>query len=191
MNLEAVAWQKPSPPLIPMKTIVQFLLGVVVLIATIRMFYQFATGTDPESVAKAQKERERQIQEHEEYQREDVRRSFAMKESPVLWNTITELRSQIRSQNEKLGKLKKTFTDLDMNADADDDYRLLVSERDEMVDKLQRVENELNKAYLASVKYEVMQSKAEKHEFERKAAEDGLSEAVQSRVKYETLRKEK
>lgn len=123
--------------------------------------------------------------------KEDARRSFALRESPVLWRAIESLKADIDEQNLKLAKLETTFADLGMDKDADSDYIAMVGERDEMVKKLRLVEDELDQAYLASVKYEVTRGKAQKCEFECKAENDGISEASLSRRKYEDLRREK
>lgn len=172
-----------------------FVLGLIVLYAFGRVIYDQATGNDAASVARREKEaadvRAKAEAERVAFEREDGRRSFALKESPVLWTTIEDLKAKIEAQNGKLKKLKKTFEDLSMNPQEDKDYVALIHERDQMVKRLCEVDRELDQAYLESVKYEVTRGKAEKEEFERKATDDGCREAMQSRSKYEELRKEK
>jgi len=177
------------------KNFICFVIGLIMLYALGQVVYDKITGNDRESVQRREQESseqaEREAVERAEFEKEDARRSFALKESPVLWKTIEDLKTNIIEQNGKLARLEKTFKDLGMDKDADADYIAIVGERDEMVKKLLLVEDELDQAYLASVKYEVTRGKAQKSEFERKAEVDGISEASQSRRKYEDLRREK
>ena len=177
------------------KDFIYYIIGLIVLYAFGSVVYDRITGNDPESVARRERLAAEQTQEDErskkEFEKEDARRAFALKESPVLWKTIEDLKSRIQEQNGKLDKLKRTFDDLGMNANEDNDYISLVRERDAMVKRLMEVNAELDQAYLAAVKYDVTRGKAEKADFERKAAEDGVAEAAQSRAKYNELRKSK
>ncbi|MDO5317695.1 MAG: hypothetical protein Q4G65_03625 [bacterium] len=177
------------------KDFLYIVIGLIVLYAFGKVVYEEVTGTDAESVAKreaiaARKEIE-DADARRAFEKEEARRAFALKESPVLWKTIEDLKARIREQNGKLNKLKRTFDDLGMSANEDNDYISLVRERDEMVGRLAEVNRELDRAYLAAVKYEVTRGKAEKVDFERKAREDDVSEAAQSRAKYDELRKSK
>ena len=177
------------------KDFLYIVIGLIVLYAFGKVVYEEMTGTDAESVAKretiaARKEIE-DADARRVFEKEEARRAFALMESPVLWKTIEDLKSRIQEQNGKLSKLKRTFDDLGMNANEDNDYIYLVRERDAMVKRLMEVNTELDQAYLAAIKYEVTRGKAEKEDFERKAAEDGVAEAAQSRAKYNELRKSK
>ena len=169
----------------------KYLLMVIVLVAVSKAMFDVFTGRDPQSVA----EREKEIKENEIVQEanriEEARRTFALKESPFLWNSIQELRAAIKVQNAQLERLRKTFNDLKMNAEQDADYIALVKERDGMVRKLVAVEAELDKAYIASVKYETARSSQERHKFDAKANEDGMDEAKQARLRFDELRKVK
>ena len=177
------------------KDFIYYIIGLIVLYAFGSVVYDRITGKDPESIARrerlAAEQTQRAAQAKGEFAREDARRSFALKESPVLWTTIEDLKAKIVEQNGKLARLKKAFDDLGISAERDGDYNLLMKDRDEMVKKLQAVESELDRAFLASVKYEVTRGKRERAEFDRSAREDGLWEASDSRRKFESLRKEK
>ena len=177
------------------KDFVYFVIGLIVLYAFSKVVYEEVMGSAVERAAEREKVAERQAKESEVAQRgfekEEARRAFALKESPVLWKTIEDLKARIQEQNGKLNKLKRTFDDLEMNANEDNDYIGLVRERDAMIKRLMEVNAELDQAYLAAVKYEVTRGKAEKADFERKASEDGVAEAAQSRAKYNELRKSK
>ena len=177
------------------KDFIYYIIGLIVLYAFGSVVYDRITGNDQERVARREHLAVEQAQVDEqakkEFEKEEARRAFALKESPVLWKTIEDLKSRIQEQNGKLNKLKRTFDDLGMAADEDSDYLALVRERDAMVGRLAEVNRELDQAYLAAVKYEVTRGKAEKVDFERKALEDGVSEAAQSRAKYDELRKSK
>ena len=177
------------------KDFICFVFGLILLFAFGRAVYQVLTGNDTASVAKREKAAKEQAEleaaEKAVFEKDEARRSFALRESPVLWNAIEDLKASIVEQNGKIAKLEKTFADLGMDKNADEDYRALVVERDGMIKRLRAVEDELDQAYLASVKYEVSRGMAQKNEFERKASEDGVSEALQSRQKYDNLRKNK
>lgn len=177
------------------KDFIYFVIGLIVLYAFGQAAYQQMTGTDPKSVvertAKRNQEAAQAAEERRVFEKEDARRSFALRESPVLWQTIEDLKSRIVDQNGRLAKLKKTFDDLGMAAASDKDYQQMVEERDAMVKRLRQVEDELDRAYLESVKYEVTQGRRAKVEFDRHAREDGLAEAEISRQKYESMRKNK
>ena len=177
------------------KDFLYIVIGLIVLYAFGKAVYEEMTGTDADSVAKreaiaARKEIE-DTDARRAFEKEETRWTFALKESPVLWKTIEDLKAQIQEQNGKLKKLKRAFDDFGMNANADNDYICLVRERDAMVKRLMEVNTELDQAYLAAIKYEVTRGKAEKADFERRAAVDGVAEAAQSRAKYNELRKSK
>ncbi|MEG1553210.1 MAG: hypothetical protein RR133_05505 [Kiritimatiellia bacterium] len=173
------------------KDFIYFVIGLIVLYSFCQVIYDQITGKDPESIARMEEEVAKNAEAQKVFEKEDARRTFALKESPVLWKTISELKAAIIAQNSKLEKLKKTFDDLGLNAETDADYLEIKGGRDKMILRLCDVEEELDKAYLSAVKYEVAQGKAEKVEFERKASDDGLSEASQSRAKYDAMRKAK
>ena len=177
------------------KDLIYYTIGLIVLYAFGSVVYDRISGNDPESVAQRERVAAGRAQQMEktrrEFEKEEARRAFALRESPVLWKTIEDLKSRIQEQNGKLNKLKQTFDDLGMNANEDNDYICLIRERDAMVKRLMEVNVELDQAYLAAVKYEVTRGKAEKADFERRAAEDGVAEAAQSRAKYNELRKSK
>lgn len=177
------------------KDFTYYIIGLIVLYAFGSVVYDRITGNDPESVARreriAAEQAQQAAQAKKNFEREDARRTFALKESPVLWKTIEELKAKIVEQNGKLAKLKRTFDDLDMCAERDDDYNLLIKDRDKMVKQLQSVESELDHAFLASVKYEVTRGKQERAEFDCSVRDDGLSEASGARQKFEKLREEK
>lgn len=174
---------------------IYYITGLIVLYAFGSVVYDRITGNDPESVARREhlvaEQAQQAAQAKIEFEREDARRTFALKESPVLWKTIEDLKARIVEQDGKLAKLKKTFDDLGMSAERDDDYNLLMKDRDEMMKQLQDVEVELDRAFLASVKYEVTRGKRERAEFNRSVRDDGLLEAFGTRQKFESLRNEK
>ena len=169
----------------------KYLLMAIVLIAAGKALFDVATGRDPESIAKREATEKEDAANQAVDRIEEARRSFALKESPLLWKSIQELRSSIKAQNVQLERLKKTFADLKMVAEQDPDYIALIKERDDMVRKLIAVEAELDKAFLASVKYEATRSSHERNRFETLANEDGMSEAQQAHQRFDAMRKVK
>ena len=169
----------------------KYLLMALVLVAVGKTLFDLATGRDPESIAKREANEKQDAANQEAARIEEARRSFAMKESPLLWKSIQELRSAITAQNVHLERLNKTFADLKMDASQDTDYLALIKERDDMIRKLISVESELDKAFLASVKYEATRSSEEKNIFETLANEDGINEAQQTNQRFEEMRRNK
>ena len=167
----------------------KYLLMVLVLIGVGKALFDVAVGRDPESVAKRKAAEKESIAKQEIDRIEEARRSFALKESPLLWKSIQELRASIKTQNAQLARLQKTFVDLKMDAGQDTDYLALIKERDGMVRRLIAVEAELDKAFLASVKYEATLSSHEKNRFETLANEDGMVEAQQAHQRFDEMRK--
>ena len=169
----------------------KYLLMVIVLIAVGKAAFDVVTGRDPQSIA-AQEEAAKKNEMAQEAKRiEEDRRTFALKESPFLWNSIQELRAAIKVQNAQMEKLRKAFDDLKMNAEQDTEFIALVKDRDEMVHKLAVVEAELDRAYLASIKYEAARSSQEQRKFDAKASEAGIDEAKQVKLRFDELRKAK
>ena len=161
------------------------------MVAVGKTLFDLATGRDPESITKREANEKQDAANQEAARIEEARRSFALKESPLLWESIQELRSAIKAQNTQLERLKKTFADLKMDASQDTDYLALIKERDNMVRRLIAVEAELDKAFLASVKYEATRSSYERNSFETLANEDGINEARQTHQRFEKMRKNK
>ena len=110
------------------KDFVYFVIGLIVLYAFGKVVYEEVTGCVVVRTAEREKVAEVQAKESKaaqrEFEKEEARRTFALKESPVLWKTIEDLKSQIQEQNVKLNKLKRTFDDLGMNANEDNDLSI-------------------------------------------------------------------
>ena len=173
------------------KDFIYVVIGLIVLYAFGKMVYDEITGNDPESIAKREEQIKLEERDRQELKKEDAIRTFALKESPVLWTTIQDLTAKIIEQNGRIDKLKKTFDDLGMDAERDSDFCELKLDRDRMIKQLQSVKDELEQAYLASVKYEVSRGKNERTDFDQKVSNDGIGEALGSRKRFETLKKEK
>ena len=83
----------------------KYLLMVLVLIGVGKALFDVAVGRDPESVAKRKAAEKESIAKQEIDRIEEARRSFALKESPLLWKSIQELRASIKTQNAQLARL--------------------------------------------------------------------------------------
>lgn len=164
------------------------------------------TGNDEQSVKARQelarrveaeaKRREEQAAEEtkareKKARMEEVIRSFAMKESPVLWQTVEALRTRVESQKERIKGLRYALTAMGENPDVDEDVRFLEDENDRLLIQMKEAEEKLKAAYLDSVKFRLTRGAEEKDSFNQEAdgAGEDASEGIESR--YDEMRRSK
>lgn len=123
--------------------------------------------------------------------KEKALQEFAVAESPMLWNSIQELKGQIQVQSGKIGLLRDALEKIGREASKDEDYRALWEDYCVMTNRLLDVERSLEDAYLSSIKYRVSRSVISKCEFERKSLNEGVLKANQAQKKYDDMRAEK
>lgn len=122
---------------------------------------------------------------------EDELRTFALKESPRIWQTVQYLRAEMEVQDELIAKTRKTSADLGIECRNDPDFRRACRLRNKLVRSLRRVEDRLSEALVAYKEYQATPSKAEFALAMRKALEDGVLEAGLVKRQYEEMRNEK
>lgn len=134
---------------------------------------------------------EKERQKQSEAAIESILKDFAMKESPVLWKSVMQMRKDIAEQDMRLDRLCKAFRDVGENPEADNDCANLKQQREEMQGELENVIAALKRAYVESRKYEATLGQSKRTEFERNAKEKGLDEAAAAVRRYEEMRRQK
>lgn len=123
--------------------------------------------------------------------REMTLREFALKESPVLWKSVVQMRKDIAEQDVRIESLRKSIKDMDEDPDQDPDYAELKLQRSKMQGQLDEVISKLKKAYIESCKYQATMGKDERSVFERNATAEGADEADAAGKRYGEMRKMK
>lgn len=122
---------------------------------------------------------------------ESILKDFAMKESPILWKSVMQMRKDIAEQDMRIERLCKAFRDIGENPEADNDCTNLKRQREGMQGELDNVITALKLAYVESRKYEATLGQNKRTEFERNAKEKGLDEAAAAVRRYEEMRRQK
>jgi len=104
----------------------------------------------------------------------DVLRTFALQESPTLWQTVQELRAERETADAGLKSLRTDLLEFGRNPEADKDYVELMSACEGIDRSLEDVCSKLEEAYIA---YKKQQALPECGAIMRQALEDGLQEA--------------
>ena len=113
----------------------------------------------------------RQIRE-----REDKIRTFAMNESPVLWQAYQELGGSIEIQTRKVADLKQDLIDFGRSPDDDQGFKRNVTILEEMNTTHETIRKKLEDAYLAYRAFEALPERGkEKAQGCIKEAEDVLA----------------
>lgn len=121
----------------------------------------------------------------------DVLRSFALSESPVLWQTVQALKAEKASRKAGIAKLCNEMRDFGRNPDADPDVVALRRACADMDASLNAIYAKLEEAYIAFKKMQATPGKKEYADMMRMALEDGIQEADSAATKYRTMSKEK
>ena len=122
---------------------------------------------------------------------ERLLREFAIKESPVLWQSVVQMRKDIGEQDVRIVKLERTITDMGEDPSVDEDCLRLRQQRTELQAQLKRVMEKIKEAYIKSVKYETALGHKELQNFNTNASEHGADEADAAGAKYDKMRMEK
>ncbi len=158
--------------------------------------YDEARTAEREALARARRESERMERWIKERERasdrmEDELRTFALKESPRIWQTVQFLRAEIADQDGRIEELKDSCRERGI-FDYSDDPKFVETcrKRNRLVRSLRRVEDHLVDALIAQRKWH---AEPFKHEFEatmKRALEDGITESDLIRSQYEEAKNE-
>jgi hypothetical protein len=138
----------------------------------------------------AAEEMERRIREMDiaSDRQEDELRTFALKESPHIWQTIQYLRAQMEVQDEQINKVKRTCLDNGIPYKENSDFTKACMLRNKLVRSLRVVEDHLVAALVAQREYAAAPDKTEFQRAMRKALEDGVLEADLVKKQYEEMK---
>ena len=113
-----------------------------------------------------------------------ILRTFALQESPELWQTVQTLRAERESRTARLKKLREELVDFGRNPDIDPDYVALKEANDGLLDSLNAIFAKLEDAYIAYKKFEATPGQREYGDFMRKTLTEGLQEATEAEKRY-------
>ena len=150
-----------------------------------------ATGNEPQCMAKPpQPTPTRQSREWNDKQL-NLLRSFAIAESPKLWQTVQVLRAEHETRAAALVKLRTELIDFGRNPDADPDYVSLKAANDRLLESVNVIYAKIEDAYIAYKKFQATPGHKEYGDMMKRALEDGIQGADAAVAKYRTMFKEK
>ena len=138
-------------------------------------------------VSPAQKPKPRQWSEKQL----NLLRSFALQESPKLWQTVQALRAEHETRTAALAKLRAELVDFGRNPDVDSDYVTLKTANDGLLESLNAVYAKIEDAYIAYKKYQATPEIREYGDMMRRVLDDGLNEATFAESRYLRMSREK
>lgn len=118
-------------------------------------------------------------------------RSFALQESPKLWQTVQALRAEQATRAAALTKLRAELVDFGRDPSADLDYISLKSSNNELVDSLNVIYAKIEDAYIAYKKFQATPGNKEYGDIMRRVLEDGIQEAGNAERRYLQMSKQK
>ena len=118
-------------------------------------------------------------------------RTFALQESPRLWQTVQVLRAERETRNAALVKLRKELIDFGRDPDSDADYVALKAANDGLLDSLHAVYEKIEDAYIAYKKFQATPGNKEFGEMMRRVLDDGMNEAAAAESRYLQMSREK
>lgn len=122
---------------------------------------------------------------------ENLLRTFALKESPQLWQTVQSLRAEIDNRNKSLAQLAADLREFDRKPEDDATYRELQIGREQIACTLDNVYQKLENAYIAYKKFQATPSRKEYADAMNRALEDGVHEAEATARRYSVMSIEK
>ena len=117
----------------------------------------------------------------------DTLRTFALQESPSLWQTVQALKAEGESRRAGLASLKKDLEEFGRKPEEDKDYLALKESCKGIEDSLNAVYGKIESAYVAYRKYQATPGKKEYDNIMRHALEDGIQEADAASRRYKKM----
>ena len=118
-------------------------------------------------------------------------RTFALQESPKLWQTVQALRAEHEMRTAALSRLRSELVDFGRNPDTDPDYLSLKASNDRLLESVNAIYAKVEDAYIAYKKFQATPGSSEYGDMMKRALEDGILEADSAVTKYRTMSKEK
>ncbi|MBR4172006.1 MAG: hypothetical protein IKR48_10180 [Kiritimatiellae bacterium] len=120
-----------------------------------------------------------------------ILRTFALQQSPKLWETVQVLQSDQKVHKEKLEQLCEELKLFGRDPDTDADCLALRRANDDIGKSIQVVYGKIEEAYLAFKKFEATPGRKEYSETMRRALEDGIKEAEATEHRYKEMTRQK
>ena len=117
--------------------------------------------------------------------------TFALQESPKLWQTVQELRAEHEIRATALSKLRYELVDFGRNPDVDPDYVALKASNEGLMESLNAIYAKIEDAYIAYKKFQATPGRKEYGDMMRSALEDGIQEADSAMTKFQTMSRDK
>ena len=117
--------------------------------------------------------------------------TFALQESPKLWQTVQGLRAEHEMRASALSKLRYELVDFGRNPDADPDYASLKAANDGLMESLNAIYAKIEDAHIAYKKFQATPGRKEYGDMMRNALEDGIQEADSVMTKFQTMSRDK
>ena len=118
---------------------------------------------------------------------ENLLRTFALKESPQLWQTVQSLRAEIDNRNKSMAQLAADLREFDRKPEDDATYRELQIGREQIACTLDNVYQKLENAYIAYKKFQATPGRKEYADAMNRALEDGIHEAEAMSRRYRVM----
>lgn len=118
---------------------------------------------------------------------EDEMRSFALKESPRIWETIQHLRAMVEEQDARIAEMQRTAMESGLPWRGSERYERIYRTRNKLVRALRQVEDRLSEALMAAQRYRASPRRAEVEAATRKALENGVMESEWVWKQYDEL----
>lgn len=118
-------------------------------------------------------------------------RTFALQESPKLWQTVQALRAEHDTRTAALARLRSELQDFGRNPDADPDYVALKTANDGLLESLSAIYAKIEDAYIAYKKFLATPGNKAYNDMMRKVLDDGMNEASAAESRFMRMSREK
>lgn len=131
------------------------------------------------------------VQKEKEAKKEDKIRAFAMRESPVIWRTVQELRAERTTLEKGVARVENVLEHYGRDLASDRELSGLRKDLQEIDDLTQRLQCRLEDAYLKYVAYQATPGREDLKELCDKALVDGVQEAGEVEARFNEMRAQK
>ena len=125
------------------------------------------------------------------WRNEEALREFALRESPAIWRTVQQLRTEVAERRKAIAQLRTDLQEFGTNPDSDPDYLKFCQDVDAMLDSLAGIFVNLEKAYIAAKKFEATPGRNDYEATMRAALEGGTKDAENAIRRFKEMRDKK
>ena len=123
--------------------------------------------------------------------REELLRTFALTEAPVMWRTVQDMRSAIAVGEASVKSIENDLREFGRTPETDEDCIRIRGQIADMRASLATLMKKLQDAYIAARKYEATPGRKDYEELRRRALEDGIQEAEAAARRYRDMSEQK